>query len=82
MYQVFDLSQPTTGVCFAVGSILGATNLLPVVGDVVWMLTLPLQNVLDRATVPGRNDSVADVYPGCSFYGGLTGEVAPGEFRN
>ncbi|KAI5360403.1 Putative chloroperoxidase [Septoria linicola] len=81
-YQDFDFSQPTAGVCFAVGSILGATNLLPVVGDVVSMLILPLRNVLDCPTVPVRNDSVADVCPGYSFYGGPTGEIAPGAIRN
>ncbi|KAF2167249.1 hypothetical protein M409DRAFT_22676 [Zasmidium cellare ATCC 36951] len=77
-YADYDFSTPTQGVCFALAEVLSVAEMLPVVGIVVDLLVLPVQNALDCRTVPARNDSVKDVCPGYSFYGGPTGMVAPG----
>lgn len=63
-YQDYDFSSPTAGVCFAVNTILGETSLGSVVTGLVEQLILPIQNSLGCATVPARNDSVANVCPG------------------
>lgn len=81
-YDGYDFSSPGQGLCFAVAEILGVAEMLPVVGILVDMLILPVQNVLDCRTVPARNDSVGDICPGYSFYGGPTGEIAPGAIQN
>lgn len=80
-YQDFDFSG-LGSVCFAVGSILGVTSNVPVVGALVNELILPVQNLLDCSTVPGRNDSVADVCPGYSYYDGPTADVVPGAIQS
>lgn len=81
-YAGYDFSTPSQGVCFALAEVLGVVGLIPVVNLVVDLLVLPVQNALDCRTVPARNDSVADVCPGYSFYGGPTGTVAPGAIQN
>ncbi|KAK4493885.1 hypothetical protein PRZ48_015070 [Zasmidium cellare] len=81
-YAGYDFSTPTQGVCFALAEVLTVVDMIPVVGIVADLLVLPVQNALDCRTVPARNDSVKDVCPGYSFYGGPTGMVAPGAVQD
>lgn len=80
-YQDFDFSG-LGSVCFAVGAVAGITDLVPVVNSLVSQLLLPVQNLLGCSTVPARNDSVADVCPGYTFYGGPTADIAPGAIQS
>lgn len=80
-YQDFDFSG-LGSVCFAVAAVLGITTVVPVVGNLVNELILPLQSTLGCSNVPSRNDSVAEVCPGYTYYGGPTADVVPGAIQS
>lgn len=80
-YQDFDFSG-LGSVCFAVAAVAGLTELVPVVGGLVDQLLIPVQSLIGCSNVPARNDSVADVCPGYSFYAGPTADVAPGAIQS
>lgn len=80
-YQDFDFSG-LGSVCFAVAAVAGITTQVPVVGGLVDNLLLPVQDLIGCSNVPSRNDSVADVCPGYTFYGGPTADVVEGAIQS
>lgn len=80
-YQDYDFSG-LGSVCFAVAAVASVTDEVLIAGSLVSQLLLPVQNLIDCATVPSRNDSVADVCPGYSYYAGPSAAIAPGAIQS
>lgn len=76
----YDFSNPLDSVCFALAEVFNVINLLPVAGDLLDLLLLPVQNTLSCPTV--ANKPASEACPGYAFYGGPTGSVAPGAIQN
>lgn len=78
--DTYDFSNPLDSVCFALAEVFGVTDMVPVVGDLLNLLLLPVQNTLTCPTV--GNKPASEACPGYAFYGGPTGSIAPGAIQN